>query len=107
MVKWGERYKTSLILLLFINEISKLLNTIKRQFTEWEKILPKLVSDNGLISKKKKKPQTVHAAQCKKKKKKILSNTNYKRSANQPSSHQKSFFCFPEDGAVTQGFVFS
>lgn len=55
--------------------------------------------------KKKKKIQTVHAAQYILKKKKIVSNTNYKRSAKQPSSHQKPLFCFPEDGAVTQGLV--
>ena len=59
---------TSFNFIIFINETSKLLNTIKRQFIELEKILSKLVTDNGLISKKK-KIQTVHAAQCKKKKK--------------------------------------
>lgn len=52
---------TSFNFIIFINETSKLLNTIKRQFIELEKILSKLVTDNGLISKK---IQTVHAAQC-------------------------------------------
>ena len=59
---------TSFNFIIFINETYKLLNTIKRQFIELEKILSKLVTDNGLISKK---IQTVHAAQCKKKKKRF------------------------------------
>ena len=57
------------------------------------------------VNLKKKKNTISSCSSILKKKKKIVSNTNYKRSAKQPSSHQKPLFCFPEDGAVKQGLI--
>ena len=97
---------TSFNFIIFINETSKLLNTIKRQFIELEKILSKLVTDNGLISKKKYK-QFMQLNVKKKKKKKRFSATQITREVQINHLAIRNLFCFPEDGAVTQGFGFS